>query len=149
MATSQNPDTPRSRPPVGDRSGTGAANPPGADPTPASTTEHDTNAHHANENSSGHANVRGTLPIAGPSPTSTGVVQPPPPVEDDDSAPRHHRAATDDRAATAVRDVDDPDIDAALDAVVDTAPPLPYEVRARLAWLLQGQHHQPRRDKAA
>jgi hypothetical protein len=45
--------------------------------------------------------------------------------------------------------VDDPDIDAALDAVVATAPPLPYEVRARLAWLLRGQHHQPRHGKAA
>jgi hypothetical protein len=47
--------------------------------------------------------------------------------------------------------VDDPDIDATLDAVVDAAPPLPYEVRARLAWLLRGQHHQPPRqdNKAA
>jgi hypothetical protein len=43
-------------------------------------------------------------------------------------------------AMAAVRDVNDPDIDAALDAVVEAAPPLPYEVRARLAWLLQEQH---------
>jgi hypothetical protein len=45
--------------------------------------------------------------------------------------------------------VDDPDIDAALDAVVAAAPSLPHEVRARLVWLLRGQRHQPRRDTAA
>jgi hypothetical protein len=39
----------------------------------------------------------------------------------------------------AIREVDDPDIDAALDAIVADAPPLPYQVRARLAWLLRGQ----------
>jgi len=38
---------------------------------------------------------------------------------------------------------------ATLDAVVESAPPLPYEVRARLAWLLRGQHHRSRRDNAA
>lgn len=69
--------------------------------------------------------------------------QPSSPVEDDVGAPQHHPAAT------AVHAVNDPDIDAALDAVVDAAPALPYAVRARLAWLLQGQRHQPSRDKAA
>jgi hypothetical protein len=53
------------------------------------------------------------------------------------------------RAAKLARDVDDPDIDAALDAVVAAAPPLPYEVRARLAWLLRGCRHDTRRDPAA
>ncbi len=143
MATSQNPDAPRRRPPVGDRSVTGAANPPGTDPTPDSATEHHTTEHHTNEHSCGHANARGTLPMADLSATPVTGGQPLPPVEDDDSVRRH------DRAATTVRDVDDPAIDAALDAVVDAAPPLPYEVRARLAWLLRGQRHQPRRDKAA
>jgi hypothetical protein len=92
---------------------------PDSIPTPSTT----------DENTSGHTDVRGAPPVAEPIPEPTN--------------PQHHRAAP------AVRDVDDPDIDAALDAVVDAAPPLPYEVRARLAWLLRGQHHQPPRDKAA
>jgi hypothetical protein len=43
--------------------------------------------------------------------------------------------------------VDDPDIDAAVDAVVAAAPPLPYPVRARLAWLLGAGRHPPRTGK--
>ncbi len=60
MATSQNPHTPRRRPPVGDRSRTGAATPE-RDPTPENPTEH----------TSGHLNARGTLPMACHPPTTT------------------------------------------------------------------------------
>ncbi len=81
--------------------------------------------------------------MASPSPIPITGGQPLSPGEDDSGARRQ------DRAASAVRDVDDPAIDAALDAVVESAPPLPYEVRARLAWLLRGQHHRSRRDNAA
>jgi hypothetical protein len=68
--------------------------------------------------------------------TGRGIDDEPP------STTRHH-------AAAGLRAVDDPDIDAALDAVVAAAPPLPYPVRARLAWLLSGQHHAPRNDTTA
>jgi hypothetical protein len=44
-----------------------------------------------------------------------------------------------------IREVDDPSIDAVLDAIVDAAPPLPHEVRARLAWLLRRPRYPPNR----
>jgi hypothetical protein len=45
--------------------------------------------------------------------------------------------------AARVRQVEDSDIEAALDAIVETAPPLPYKDRARIAFLLGG--HRPNR----
>jgi hypothetical protein len=54
MATSQTAPEPRRRPPVGDRARTGAATPPGADAAPI-------NPH---ENTPGHPDARGTLPMA-------------------------------------------------------------------------------------
>ena len=138
MATSQNPNPKRRRPAVGGGSATGAPTRPGAGPTPDSTTEHDT----------GHPNVRGTLPMASPSPTTATADGPTSSIGDGAPQPApqpapHHRAAT------LPREVDDPAIDAALDAVVADAPPLPYEVRARLAWLLRGRHRHAGHDRAA
>jgi hypothetical protein len=53
MATSQHPDTPHRRLPVGDRARRGAATPPG-DAAPDNPHEH----------TPGHPNARGTLPMA-------------------------------------------------------------------------------------
>jgi hypothetical protein len=64
--------------------------------------------------------------------------------------PHHHRtnnpAASEEELRARLAAVDDPDLDAALDAIVAAAPPLPYPVRARLAYLLGG-HHTPRTEK--
>jgi hypothetical protein len=54
MAASQTPNPSRRRPAVGDRAVSGAATPPGTDPTPEITTEHHP----------GHRNARGTSPMA-------------------------------------------------------------------------------------
>jgi len=55
MATSHTPNPQRRRRSVGDRSATGAATPPGTGPAP------DSNSH---EDTPGHPNARGTLPMA-------------------------------------------------------------------------------------
>jgi hypothetical protein len=47
MATSQTPNRSRRRPAVGDRAVSGAATPPGTDPTPDNTTEHHPGHRHA------------------------------------------------------------------------------------------------------
>jgi hypothetical protein len=133
MATSHTTPTPHRRP-EGDRGQLDGTATPDSTPTPTPTSTHDT--------ASGHTHVRGTLPVAEPIPDP-----PRPPRRRRATAVR--RTAIDAKTPEAIRDVADPAIDAVLDAVVDTAPPLPYEVRARLAWLLRGQHHPPRRDEAA
>ncbi len=81
IATSQNPDSTRRRR-IGDRSGTDAATTPGTDPD--STTKH-----HTKEHSCGHANVRGTLLMASPSPIPITGGQPLSLGEDDSGARRH------------------------------------------------------------
>jgi hypothetical protein len=128
MATSQHSDPPRRHRP-GDR-----ARRPG-EPAPAGGDAAPVNPH---EHSPGQPDARGTSPVANtaPTPASTGVAG---------AEPRHDhdgrggaKRATERSGATRASEVDDPDIDAALDAMVDEAPPLPYEVRARLARLLRG-----------
>jgi hypothetical protein len=131
MATSQNPNPARRRPYVGDRSATDPRSPSSADATLDST-----------DPRLSRPDLRERSPAAGPAPVPAADHRSRSSAEDDGA--RRQR-----RAVTAVRDVNDPDIDAALDAVVDTAPSLPHEVRARLVWLLDGQRRQPRRDTAA
>ncbi len=135
MATSQNSHTPRRRPSVGDRSGTGTATPPGTDPTPDST------------NDTGHPNARGTLPMArhpfAPPTTDLGEAQAPAPagVSAADRAIMRARLAV----MAAPRDSDDAEL-AALRAVlrdealmahvianVERWPPLTEEQRETIA----------------
>lgn len=156
MATRQNPHSRyRRRTMTGGRSAPSAATPP-AGPAPDQRTTHPrTTRNGTGENSaagpartkhSRHRDARGTLPMAHPTPAAPAPATAPPPrlpAENENDPPENHRAAP------AVRDVNDADIDAVLDAVVDAAPPLPYQVRARLAWLLRGHSTPSHRDTAA
>ena len=162
MATSQNPNTSRRRPSVGDGSATGAATPPGTGPTPENT-EHDT----------GHHNARGTLPMARhPSTAPVNVpmrVEPrrdrPAPTGDDTSAgvSAADRAIMRARLAAmaAPRDSDSPRLaklravlrDQALmahvTANVERWPPLSEEQRETFAALLDRTSKRPARRRAA
>ena len=134
MATSQNPNPSRRRPSVGDRAATGAATPPGADPTPHRTTEHHTR----------HPNARGTLPMAHPTPTrptnAPVRVEPrrdrPNPASDDTSAGVSAADRTIMRARLAAmaapRDSDSPRL-AKLRAVLRDEPLMAHVTAARRA----------------
>jgi hypothetical protein len=95
--------------------------------------------------SSSHDNQRTDSPRH-PDAHPTGRRPPPAPSDHNDQNDVHDHGAPS-RAGTGLAArlaaVDDPDIDAALDAIVAAAPPLPYPVRARLAWLLWGRHDTP------
>ncbi len=150
MATSQNPNNPRRRR-LGDRADAGAATPPGTGPTPDNRND-----------TSGHPNVRGTLPMAcHPShPTMTtdpGEAPAPAGVSAADWAIMRARLA----AMAAPRDSDDAEL-AALRAVlrdeklmahvtanVERWPPLTDEQRETVAALLNPVRRTPARRRRA